>query len=108
MIAEFNFQHPFDLDRHKELQILFFHKHTQLAMFTLLPTLYFYLQFPTLLGHNNVSKYEIIYQWVTENCISRLYSSLVQLISNGTVKTKFAVLAFLYYGEIVKNYDVNV
>ena len=28
---------------------------------------------------------------------------MVQILSNGTVKTKLAMLAFLYYGEFVKN-----
>ena len=35
--------------------------------------------------------------------ISRLQTLLVLLISNGTVETKFAILAFLYSGEFVKN-----
>ena len=30
-----------------------------------------------------------------------------QLISNGTAKTKFAILAFLYCGEFVKNSNVG-
>ena len=35
--------------------------------------------------------------------ISRLYILLDLLIFNGTAKTKLAMLAFLYYGEFVKN-----
>ena len=42
-------------------------------------------------------------QWVQENCISRLYISLVQFSSDGTAKTKLAILAFLYCGAFVKN-----
>ena len=32
-----------------------------------------------------------------------LQTTLVQFISNGTAKTKLAILAFLYCGEFVKN-----
>ena len=35
--------------------------------------------------------------------ISMLLTLLVFLISNNTAKTKLAILAFLYCGEIVKN-----
>ena len=59
-----------------------------------------HLQFVAKLGHCDVSKCEIICQWVWQNCSSMLYTSLVQLFSNGTAKTK---LAFLYCGEFVKN-----
>ena len=42
-----------------------------------------------------------------EDYISRLQTSLVKLILNGTAKTKLAILAFLHCGEIVKNSTVQ-
>ena len=35
--------------------------------------------------------------------LSRLQTLLAFLILNSTAKTKLAILAFLYYGEIMKN-----
>ena len=35
--------------------------------------------------------------------MSRLQTSLVQFLFNGTAKAKLAILAFLYCGEFVKN-----
>ena len=57
--------------------------------------LYFY---PVILVNVklDVSGYRIDY-------ISRLQTSLVKLILNGTAKTKLEILAFLYSGEIMKN-----
>ena len=40
----------------------------------------------------------------TRHHISRLQTSLVLLISNDTAKTKLAILLFLYWGEIMKNW----
>ena len=40
---------------------------------------------------------------VKRDYISRLQTLLVFLILNGTAKTKLAILAFLYCGQIVKN-----
>ena len=65
-----------------------FHKHSKLAILSLLPTL---------------NKCEIRCQWVQEDYILGLKTSLILLISNGTAKRKLAILAFLYCREFVKN-----
>ena len=48
-------------------------------------------------------KCKIRNQGVYEDHILRLNAKLNSLILNGSAKTKLAMLAFLYYGEIVKN-----
>ena len=45
-----------------------------------------------------MSKFEIQCLWVPEDYISRLQTSLVLLILNGTAEMKLATLAFLYCG----------
>ena len=50
-----------------------------------------------------LSKCKIRNQGEYKDYISRLYILLDLLIFNGTAKTKLAMLAFLYYGEFVKN-----
>ena len=62
-----------------------------IANFANIPT---YLQFAALFGDYDASQFKILYQWVLENRILKLYSPLVQLFSNGTAKTKLAMLAF--------------
>ena len=62
-----------------------------------------YLQLPSLFATCDGSKYEIRYQWIWYNYISRLQTSLAWLLFNGTMKTKLAILAFLYCKEFVKN-----
>ena len=80
-----------------------FHKHTKLAILAKCKfCIPIYLQFPSLFLHY-VSKCEITYQCVQENYISKLQTSLVQFVSDGTAKIKLAILAFLYCGEFVKN-----
>ena len=62
-----------------------------------------YLQFPSLFATYDVSKCEIRYQWILEvYYISRLQTSLVQFLSDGTAKTKLATLEFLYCLDFVK------
>ena len=63
-----------------------------------------YLRFVSLFAPYNISKCEIRWQWVHEDCISGLKNSLVLFISNGTAKTKLAILAFLCCAEFMKNY----
>ena len=80
-----------------------FHKYTHLATFALLPTLFYHnLLFPILFDCNDVSNYEIKFERIPENYISRLYMPLVCFISYCTAKTTLATLAFLCCGEIVK------
>ena len=43
---------------------------------------------------------------LTTGYVSRFKISLVQLISNGTGKTKLAILAFLCCGQFVKNSNI--
>ena len=43
------------------------------------------------------------HQWVKEDNILRSQMSLALLILNGTALTKLAILAFLYFGDFVKN-----
>ena len=61
----------------------------------------------TKLAPRDVGKCEIIYQWVQEDYISGLQSSLVQLVSNGAAKMNLEILAFLFCGELVKNSNVG-
>ena len=59
-----------------------------------------YLQFPSLLAPFDVSKCEITCRWLQKYCISRLRTSLVQLISNDTTKTRlnnYSGTIFVYY-----------
>ena len=42
-------------------------------------------------------------RWVQEDCISRLQVSLVNLVSNGTIETKLAKLAYMCCGVFVKS-----
>ena len=65
-----------------------------------------YLHFHSIFTPCIVSKCEIRCQWVPEDYISMLYTSLVLLISNCMSKTKLAILAFLYCGEFVKNSSI--
>ena len=61
---------------------------------------------PTLCSHTfaaDTSKCEIRNKGAYEDYIFRLNTILHQLIFNGRGKTKLAMLAFLYCGEIVKN-----
>ena len=62
-----------------------------------------YLQFSSLFTTTDVSKYEIRNQWVYDHCILRSNATLDWLILSNRAKTKLAMLAFLYCGEIVKN-----
>ena len=59
------------------------------------------------LGHFAAGKRQIKCQWVQYNCISRFNILLVWYFSNGTAKTKLAILAFLYCGVFVKNSNVD-
>ena len=52
----------------------------------------------------DVSKCKIGYQWVWDNYIYRLHTSLVLFISNGIAKTKLAILVFLYCVEFVGSF----
>ena len=61
-----------------------------------------HLQFPLLFVAYDFNKYEIRYQWVQEDYVSRLRTSLVQFLSNGTAKMKLAILAFLHCENFVK------
>ena len=47
-------------------------------------------------------KHEIEYQWVKEHTILMLKTSSVLYISNGTAKTRLAIMPFLYCEEFVK------
>ena len=62
-----------------------------------------YLQFSSLFITTDVSKYEIRNQWVYDYYILRPNATLDWLIFSDRAKTKLAMLAFFYYGEIVKN-----
>ena len=62
-----------------------------------------YLQFFSLFVTNDVSKYEIRNQRLHGNYSSSLHALLHYLNYNGRAKTKLAMLAFLYWGEFVKN-----
>ena len=81
-----------------------FHEHTKLAILALLPTcIPIYMQFPSLFVSYDISKCDIRYHWVQADYISRFNTLLDFFISNGTAKTKLAILASLYCGEFVKN-----
>ena len=56
---------------------------------------------------NDVCKCEIRYLWLPEDYILRLRISLVQFISNFKATAKWAILAFSYYDEFVKNIFSN-
>ena len=64
--------------------------------------LFLYLYLPSLFAHCKISKFEIQCLWVPEDYISRLQTSLVLLILNGTAEMKLTILAFLYCGEFVR------
>ena len=59
-------------------------------------------QFSSLFALYDASKCKIRYQWVQEDYIWKLQNLLFFFFSNGTAKTKLAILAFLCYGEFVK------
>ena len=59
-----------------------------------------------VLGDYDASKCEIIYQWVWENCILKLYSPLVQLFSNGIAKMKLAMLPSMCWDLFRRNYVI--
>ena len=61
-----------------------------------------YLQLRSFFAPCDISKCEIRCQWVYEDYISGLKTSLVSFISNGTAKTKLPILAFLCCGEFMK------
>ena len=46
-----------------------------------------YLQFPSLFATYDIGKYDIKYQWMQYEHISRLQTSLVKFIANGTAET---------------------
>ena len=54
-----------------------------------------YLQFPSSFAPFDVSKYEISFHWVKEDCISGLQTSLTFFISYGTAEMKLAILTFV-------------
>ena len=62
-----------------------------------------YLQFSCLFASTDVGKCEIRNLELYEDYIWRSNALLDQLIFNGRAKTKLAMLAFLFCGEIVKN-----
>ena len=71
-----------------------FYKHRKLAEMVLMPTLYSHVfAISSWFAPHDVSKYEIRFQ-VLEDYMSRLQTSLVLLILNGTAKAKLAILAF--------------
>ena len=45
----------------------------------------------------------IRYQWVLQDYISKMQTSMVLLILNGTAKIKLAILTFMYCKDFVKN-----
>ena len=59
--------------------------------------------FSPLFATNDVIKCEIRNQGIHDDYISRLHALCELFIFNGRAKTKLAMLAFLYYGEFVKN-----
>ena len=61
------------------------------------------LQFPSLLAPHAFSQCKIRDQQLQEDHISRLRTSLDQLIPNDIAKTKLAIMAFSYCREFVKN-----
>ena len=66
-----------------------------------------YLEFSSLFTLTNVSKWEIGNQRAQEDYILKINVSLDLLIFIDRVKTKLAMLAFLYCRDIVKNSIVN-
>ena len=52
----------------------------------------------------DISKDEIRHQWMSYNYILMLWTLFFQFLSNGTAKTKLAVLAFLFWGVCEKPY----
>ena len=62
-----------------------------------------FFQFSSLFLPNDIGKCEIGNQGVLEDCISRLHILLNLFIFDGRVKTKLSMMAFLYWGEFVKN-----
>ena len=66
----------------------------------LMPT--WYSHFSSLFAIYDFCNHGIRYQWKQEFYISMFKTSSVLFISNGTAKTKLAILPFLYCGEFVK------
>ena len=62
-----------------------------------------YVQFSSLFTTTDDSKCEIRNQWVYDHYILRSNATLDWLIFSDKAKTKLAMLAFLYCGDIVKN-----
>ena len=91
---------PFNKNRYwLILSIRIFHKVGNISIFAN----FVFLLAVYLFARIEVSKCELGNQGVHGNYISRIQTLLGELIFNGTIKTKLAMLAFSYCGEIVKN-----
>ena len=62
--------------------------------------------FRPLFALYDVGKCEIRCHWVQEDYILMMQTSVIEFSSNGVAKTKLAILAFLYCGRFVKNFNV--
>ena len=83
-----------------------FHKHAKLAIMALMLTLFshiFVVFFIIYLDFEVLVNVKLDMSVDKGNYLSILQTLLVFLILNGTPKTKLAILAFLYCGDIMKN-----